>query len=311
MAQLTYPPSKQHKGLRSFIRKPRTREAITAYLFLTPFFIFFFIFVLRAVAAAGYMSLFDWKILGSSQPYVGLRNYQELFNDYVWWQAVRNTAVFSVLTVGGTVVVSLGAALILNNKLWGRGFFRSLYYVPSVLSVSVIAITWSWLMNTEFGVINYGLKTIGLSPVNWLGDANMVLPSLSLVTIWWGFGFPMLIMLAGLQNIPDTLYEAARIDGGSPRQVFLYITLPLLRPTLLFVTVTGFIAHFQVFGQPYLMTGSGGPGRSSYTVILYLYEAAWEAYRMGFAAAVAFTLAAILLIITLIQFLFIGRRTNY
>jgi multiple sugar transport system permease protein len=159
-------------------------------------------------------------------------------------------------------------------------------------------------------VINYFLSFLGVDPINWLGDPNLVLTSLSLTTIWWGLGFPMLIFIAGLQGIPESLYEAARIDGASGSQIFFNITLPLLRPTILFITVTGVIAQFQVFGQPFIMT-NGGPGRASYTVILYLYEAAWRAFRMGYGSSVAVTLAVIIGAMTVIQFLFIGRRVEY
>jgi multiple sugar transport system permease protein len=300
-----------HSRLRHWLMRPRTREALTAYIFLAPFLILFAVLVLRSIIYAGYMSLHDWKVLAPVQTPIGLRNYQELLADEVWWIALRNTIVFAVYTVGMTLVVSLGLALLLNRKLRGSSVFRSIFYAPAVLSVSVVAICWLWLMNTDFGVINYGLRLLGLAPVNWTGDANIVLFTLSIVTVWWGFGFPMLVFMAGLQNIPESLIEAARLDGANWRQLFLHITLPLLRPTILFVTVTGFIAHFQVFGQPYLMTNSGGPGRSSYTVILYLYEAAWEAFRMGYASAAAFTLTLILVAVTLIQFVFVGRRVEY
>ncbi len=310
-SEATRPTPFSLRGLHYWLTRPRTVEAITAYMFLTPFLAFFFVFVLRSIVYSGFMSLHDWKVLSPVQQFIGLRNYNELLNDSVWWIALKNTAVFAALTVGGTTLLSLGVALILHRRPRGGYFFRSAFYAPSILSVSVVAICWGWLMNTDFGVINYGLRSLGLPRVNWTGDAGIVIPSLSLVTIWWGFGFPMLVLLAGLQNIPEQLYEAAKIDGANAWRVFWYITLPLLRPTLLFVTVTGFIAHFQVFGQPYLMTNSGAPGRASYTVILYLYESAWEAFRMGFAASMAFTLALLLMVITLIQFFFVGRRVEY
>lgn len=289
----------------------RVREALIAYMFLAPFLILFGIFVVRSIIYSGYMSFFDWKVMQrGAQTFVGLRNYQELFRDSVWWEALRNTALFALYTVIGTTLLALGTALLLQRRLPGSNWFRAIYYAPSILSVGVVALVWTWLMNSEFGTINFVLRSIGLAPVNWTGNPNVVLFSLALVTIWWGFGFPMLVFLAGLQNIPEQLYEAARIDGAGSWDLFRYITLPLLRPTLLFVTVTGFISHFQVFGQPYFMTNSGGPGRASYTAILYLYDAAWEAFRMGYASAVAFTLAAILLVITLIQFFFFGRRAE-
>jgi multiple sugar transport system permease protein len=143
-----------------------------------------------------------------------------------------------------------------------------------------------------------------------MGDPDIVLPALSLTTIWWTFGFPMLIFIAGLQGIPEHLYEAAKIDGANGRQLLFHITIPLLRPTILFVTVTGVISHFQVYGQPYIMTG-GGPGRASYTVIIYLYQMAWVAFRMGYGAAVAVAIAVIIALITAVQFLLIGRHVEY
>ncbi len=288
----------------------RTREALAAYLFLAPFLIFFLVFVVRAVITAVGMSFYDWQILKPVHPYIGLENYQELLGDYVWWIAVKNTIIFTVLTVVGTTSVALLSAVAVTQPVKGAGFFRVLLYMPQLLSVGVVGLTWVWLLSSQFGVVNYGLSFLGIRPVNWLGDENLVIPALSLTTIWWGFGFPMLIFIAGLQGIPDHLYEAARIDGANGRQLFFYITLPLLRPTILFVTVTGVISHFQVFGQPFLMT-AGGPGRASYTVIFYLYQIAWQSFRMGYGAAVAVVLAAIMAVFTLVQFKLLGQRVDY
>jgi len=214
------------------------------------------------------------------------------------------------LTVIGTTVVALAAAMAVTQPVKGNSFFRVLLYMPQLLSVGVVGLTWSWLLSTQFGILNYGLSFLGIQPINWLGDSNLVIPALSLTTIWWGFGFPMLIFIAGLHAIPEQLYEAARIDGANGRQLFFYITLPLLRPSLLFVTVTGFIAQFQVFGQPFIMT-TGGPGRASYTVIYYLYEIAWRTFRMGYGTAVAVVLAGIMAIFTVFQFRLLGQRVDY
>lgn len=293
-----------------FQMRLRTREAIAAYIFLAPFIIFFSIFVVRAVLSAVNISFYDWQILRPSRPYVGFANYQELFNDYVWWIAVRNTIIFTAMTVTGTTIIALSAAVAVTQSIPGAGFFRVLLYMPTLLSVGVVGLTWVWMLSTQFGIINYGLSFLGIRPVNWLGDENLVLPALSLTTIWWGFGFPMLIFIAGLQGIPEHLYEAAKIDGANGRQLFFHITLPLLRPSILFVTVTGVISHFQVFGQPFIMT-SGGPGRGSFTVIFYLYDIAWRAFRMGYGSAVAVALAIIMGIFTLIQFRIVGRRVDY
>ena len=286
------------------------REVAAAYLFLAPFLIFFGIFVARAVGYAVYMSFFDWPVLSTVKPFIGLANYKELMNDSVWWLSLKNTLYFALITVVGTTAVALFAAMAITRLKRAQGLFRVILYLPGLLSVGVIGLTWVWLLNTQFGIVNYGLSFLGIPRINWLGSSNLVIPSLSLTSIWWGFGFPMLIFIAGLQGIPEQLYEAARIDGAQSRQIFRSITLPLLRPTILFVTVTGLIANFQVFGQPFIMT-RGGPGRDSYTAIFYLYQVAWQAFRMGYGSAVAVTLAVIVVAFTLVQFAFLGRRVEY
>ncbi len=289
----------------------RTREAIAAYIFLAPFLIFFSIFFVRATISSVEISLYDWRLLRPSRPYVGLDNYADLFSDPIWWDSVRNTIYFAVMTVTGTTIVGLAAAFAVTRPIKGRGFYRVLLYIPQLMSVGAIGLVWNWLLSGQFGVINYLLSFFGVRPINWLGDPNLVLPALSVATIWWTFGFPMLIFIAGLQGIPEHLYEAAKIDGATGWQSFLYVTLPLLRPTILFVTVTGVIGHFQVFGQPYIISGGGGPGRSSWTVIIYLYQQAWVAFRMGYGAAVAVAIAIIMAVITTFQFLVISRRVEY
>jgi multiple sugar transport system permease protein len=289
----------------------KTREAIAAYIFLAPFLIFFSIFFVRAAISSVQISFLDWRLLRPTTPYVGFDNYADILSDPIWWASVRNTVYFAVMTVVGTTIVGLAAAVAVTRPIRGQGFFRVLLYIPQLMSVGAMGLIWTWLLSGQFGVINYILSFFGVHPINWLGDPNLVLPSLSLATIWWTFGFPMLIFIAGLQGIPEHLYEAARIDGANGWQIFTRITLPLLRPTILFVTVTGVIGHFQVFGQPYIMTGGGGPGRSSYTVIIYLYQQAWVAFRMGYGAAVAVTIAVIIAAITSVQFLLISRRVEY
>lgn len=294
-----------------FTLKLKHREVIAAYLFLTPFLIFFLVFFVRATLSSIDISFYDWKILRPSRPYVGLANYTELLNDPIWWESVKNTIYFTAMTVIGTTIVGLAAALAVTRPIKGQGFFRVLLYIPQLMSVGAMGLVWNWLLSGQFGVINYLLSLIGIHPINWLGEPNLVLPSLSFATVWWTFGFPMLIFIAGLQGIPEHLYEAAKIDGANERQVLFRITLPLLRPTILFVTVTGVISHFQVFGQPYIISGGGGPGRSSWTVIIYLYNQAWIAFRMGYGAAVAVAIAVIMAIITSIQFLVISRPVEY
>ncbi len=303
-------PAATQQATRRFQINLRRRESLAAYVFLLPFMFFFCLFVVRGVAAAVNMSFYDWDVLSPVHKYLGLGNYNELINDDIWWLSLKNTLIFAVMTVAGSSLVALGAALALNQPVRGRGFFRVLLYAPSLLSAGVVGTTWVWLLNTQFGIVNYALHFFGIPAINWLGDSNLVLPALSLTTIWWTFGFPMLLFLAGLQGIPTLFYEAARIDGASPRQIFFYITLPLLRPTILFVTVLGFISHMQLFSQNFIMT-TGGPGYASYSVIYYLYQIAWKSFRMGYGSAVAILLAAIIVIFTALQFILIGRRVQY
>lgn len=279
---------------------------LSNYLFILPFLILFCIFILGPILYSFYMSLHRWEILAPDHPFIGLENFKALLNDDLWWLTLRNTLYFAFLTAGLNTVFALVIALAANEPIRGRDFYRVVFYAPVVLSVAVMGIIMSWVMNTQFGVLNYFLAWIGLPSVPWLSNSNLVIPSVSLATVWWTFGFPMLIYIAGLQGIPEHLYEAARIDGANRWHLIRFITLPLLRPTILFVAVTQLISHFQIFGQPYIMTG-GGPGRSSFTVIMYLYQTAWRFYRMGYGTTIALSLAIVILFFTLLQFRFLGR----
>jgi multiple sugar transport system permease protein len=288
----------------------RWRKVLPNYLFLVPYLIFFLCFRVGPDLFGFFVSFHNWEILAERKPFIGLANYQELLRDDLWWISLRNTILFAILTVVGNTVVGLTMALLVKQRIPGQHLFRVLFYTPVILSVAVMGTVLQRAFNTEYGLINFYLNWLGLPSVPWLADARIVIPALAGATVWWTFGFPMLVFLAGLLNIPEHLYEAARIDGANAVQAFFAITLPLLRPVLLFVIVTQFIAHLQVFGQMYIMTG-GGPGYASYSVILYLYDNGWRFYRMGYAAAMAFSLAAIIFVITLINFRLFGQRVEY
>ncbi|MBX3000881.1 MAG: sugar ABC transporter permease [Caldilineaceae bacterium] len=284
------------------------RWTLGNYLFILPFLFFFVTFTLGPILYSFYMSLHDWRVLAQEQPFIGLQNYRNLLRDDLWWTTLTNTLYFAFLTAVANTIVALLVAVAVNQPIRWRDFYRFMFYAPVVLSVAVIGVMGVWLFNTQFGIVNYFLVWMGFQPVRWLADPNLVIPSLSLMTVWWGFGFPMLIYIAGLQGIPDHLYEAARIDGANGIRLLRHITLPLMMPSIFFVAVTQLIAHFQVFGQPYIMTG-GGPGRASYTTIMYLYQTAWRYFRMGYGTSIAVGLAVVILIFTLIQFRVFGRRS--
>jgi multiple sugar transport system permease protein len=188
---------------------------------------------------------------------------------------------------------------------------RVLFYAPAILSVSVLGIIGIRIWDTQLGIVNFFLvDLLGLSRISWLGNPSLVMPSLALTTVWWTFGFPMLIFLAGLQGIPESLYEAAKIDGAGRLQTFRHVTIPLLMPTMLFVVVTQFISHMQVFAQPFIITG-GGPGNGSRTAVMYLYETAWKFFRFGYASAISVALAIIMIIIAAVLFATMRRRAEY
>ncbi len=293
-----------------WVLTPKRREAIAGYLFLAPYLAFFLVFVAGPVISAFVTAFVEWELLRGTYRFNGLENFQLMMEDDLFLIAMRNSLYFAIMTTVGNTVVALCAALALKRIRTGHTLFRVILYAPVVLSISVIGLVFQRLLST-FGLVNAALEAVGIDGVNWLGDPNIVIPSLSLMTIWWGFGFPMLIFLATLYAVPEPLYEAARIDGAGRWAILTRITLPLIRPALLFIIITQFIAHIQVFGQPYILTQEGGPGYSSYTIVMHIYRNAFRYYHMGYAGAMALSLGVVMFVFALVQFRLLGRYTEY
>ena len=282
-------------------------EANTAaWFFLAPALALIGVFFFLPVIASLLLSVTDFDLYGIADirntRFVGLENYSRLLQTRDFWIALRNTFYFAF--VGGplTIAVSLGAALLLSSKLVRfKGFFRTIYFTPFVTTLVAVAIVWRYLYHTRYGFFNYGLSQLGIEPIDWLGDPRWAMPAIILMAVWKSFGYNMLIFIAGLQAIPEELYDAAAIDGAGPFRRFFNITLPMLAPTLVFVTVITMIGYFQLFAEPYVMT-QGGPLRSTTSVVLLMYEEGFRWWRMGFAAAIAFVLFIVILLATLVQF---------
>jgi multiple sugar transport system permease protein len=282
-------------------------EANTAaWFFLAPALLLIGVFFFLPVAASLLLSVTDFDIYGIANPantrFVGLQNYSKLLHTPDFWNALKNTFYFAF--VGGplTIAVSLGAALLLNSKLIRfKGFFRTIYFTPFVTTLVAVAIVWRYLYHTRYGLFNYGLSKLGIAPIDWLGDPHWAMPAIILMAVWKSFGYNMLIFIAGLQSVPEELYDAAEIDGAGAFRRFFSITLPMLAPTLVFISVITMIGYFQLFAEPYVMT-QGGPLRSTTSVVLLMYEEGFRWWRMGYAAAIAFVLFIVILIATLLQF---------
>jgi multiple sugar transport system permease protein len=287
-------------------RAPSSAEqGAAAWLFLAPALVLIGCFFLLPVAASLLLSFTDFDIYAIADPanvrLVGLRNYSELVASPMFWTALKNTLYF--VAVGGplTVAVSLGAALLVNARLVRfKSFFRTLYFAPFVTTLVAVAIVWRYLYHPEYGLLNYALGVFGIGPVDWLGDPRWAMPAIILLAVWKNFGYHMLIFIAGLQAIPEELYEAAYLDGAGPWRRFRHVTLPMLGPTLAFVGLITMIGFFQLFAEPYVMT-QGGPLRSTTSLVLLMYEEGFRWWRMGYAAAVAFVLFLVILAVMLIQ----------
>jgi multiple sugar transport system permease protein len=278
----------------------------TAYFFLAPavgaIFVFFFIPVLAAFLIS--FTDFDIYTLGdfSTLRFVGFDNYLNLFKDDLFWTALKNTFYFVIVAGPLSIMISLGAALLLSSKLIRfKSIFRLSYFIPVVTTLVAVAIVWRFIYHHNFGIMNYFIGFFGIDPIDWLGDPFWAMPSIILMAVWKNFGYNMIIFIAGLQNIPEELYEAANIEGANAWQKFKSITIPMLAPTTVFISIITMIGFFQLFAEPYVMT-QGGPLNSTLSIVQYMYQEGFRWWNMGYSASIAFVLFFIIFIGTLIQF---------
>ncbi len=313
-------PGDAADALQHTRRAPRRGVAkhgpVTPWLFLAPYLLLFGTFVLAPVVLGVWISLHRWDYTLPGKPFVGLENYQDLFDRgstvYTdFWNSMQATGIFTLASVPLLLVIPLLVALVMNKKFPGRNLFRAVYFAPYVLGVAVVAVMWRYLLDNNIGLVNHYLGLLGLpDDTAWTTSTPAAWVALVGVTVWWTLGYNSVIYLAALQDIPRELYEAARVDGANAWQQFRNVTIPGLRPVLVFITMITILASANMFGQSYLIT-QGGPGRETRTAIYEIAETGLRQYQMGSAAAMSYVLTAFLMVLSVIVFwLFRERRSS-
>lgn len=286
------------------------REWLLFALLIGPNLLLFAAFTYWPLLYNGYLSFVRWNFLRPQKPFVGLANYAEVFGSARFWAIVGNTLSFTIWSVGLTLLLGLGLALLLNQPLRHRNAARAVLFSPAVMSGAVVAVVWSYLFDPRYGLVDQLLGLVGLSSPDWLGSTAWALPAVIIVYVWKNLGYAVVIYLAGLQGIPRELYDAARVDGAGPWARFRHVTLPGLSPVAFFLSVTSVLATFQSFDIIKVLT-DGGPVDATTTLIYHLYELGFVSYDAGEAGVVAMVLFTIMLVLTLIQLRYLERRVSY
>jgi multiple sugar transport system permease protein len=291
--------AQEHPRVRRWTRL-RVKQAIEGWLFIGPVMAGVLFFQFYPILVSMYASLTNWTGLTPPE-FIGVDNYVRLLTrDRFFTLTLRNTLFFTFGSIPLTLGLALGLALLCNRPMVGVTWFRTAFFTPVVTNIVAISLVWFWLYAPEVGIINWLLGLAGIEGPNWLSSTRWAMPAVILVSVWHGAGYPMVILLAGLQGIPEQLYEAAKIDGANAWRRFRHVTIPLLTPTLFFLTITSFISSFQVFGLIFVMT-KGGPANATNVYIFYLYQNAFAFGRLGYASAMAWILFALIALVTLIQ----------
>jgi multiple sugar transport system permease protein len=296
-SQVAQPVRYRRKSLTWLTREQGILRPIP---FVAPWLILFGYFLLYPIVYGLYISFYKWNLL-TPKKYFGLMNYRRLLDDTLFQKSLHNTLIFVAVCAPLAIVIPLFLAVLIDSPVLGRTFFRSAFTTPLMMSVTTVSLLWVWFLNPVFGLINHYLDLLGLPQQHWLNQSPWSLVAVALATVWWTTGFNMVIYLAGLQEVPEDLYDAAKVDGAGVWSLFWNITLPSIRATILFVSATTIIASFRVFGQIYVMTG-GGPADASRTIGYHIYITGFQNFRMGGASAVAWVLFLLVAVFTLIQF---------
>ncbi|TYB97333.1 MAG: sugar ABC transporter permease [Kosmotoga sp.] len=286
---------------------------ISIFLFIGPSLVLMFIFLIIPIFVSFFLSFTNFDAFAmynwSKADFIGFGNFKELLQDELFWKALFNTFYCLIVAMPVTIILALGSAILLNREqTYFKNFFKVSYYLTFITNTVAIAIVWRWILNSQYGIMNWLLGLIGIEGPNWLGDPLWAMPSVIMLVVWRAIGYNMILFLAGLQNIPEYLYEVAELDGASKWQKFFHVTLPMLRPTMLFVSVMMVIGYLQLFQEPYMLT-QGGPLNSTLSIVLYLYRQGFLYFNLGYASTIAVVLFLIIMGMTLIQMK--ARRSAY
>jgi multiple sugar transport system permease protein len=303
-ATLTRPRKRRHSA------KAR-RDFYWGLVFTSPAIIGLLWFTAYPVIASLYYSFTTYTMVGHNTQWIGFTNYKDLMHDHTWWSSLWNTFYIVILSVPIGIVVALALALLLNMQVRGQSIYRTIFFIPTIVPIVASAVVWSYVFDPQYGALNNILHAVGITGPGWLADPTWAKPALIIFSAW-GVGNLMVIMLAGLQDVPRELHEAAEVDGASRLSRFRNVTLPFISPTLMFALVTGLIAGFQYFTQVFVLTsGAGTPAGSTLVAGLYLYQNAFQFFKVGYACAIAWVLFIIIAVVTAITFRLVGRRVYY
>lgn len=285
------------------------RAELTGLAWISPWLVGFLLFLLLPIVLSGYLSFCEFN--GLRRPvFTGWENVRALLGDRLFWQALRNTALYAAVALPAGTIIAILLAVLLNVSVPGRTLWRALIFVPTLVPLVAVAIVWMWMYNSRFGLINTALGCIGIKGPNWLSDASWTMPSMILLS-FWSVGNAVVIYLAGLQDVPRSLYEAAHVDGAGPVQRLCHVTLPMISPAIFFNIVLGIIFVWQVFAVPYIMIPNGGPGQNAYFYTMYLYDVAFLHQRFGYACLLSWIQLGIILLLTALAFRLSRNLVHY
>ncbi|MFR1448385.1 MAG: carbohydrate ABC transporter permease [Beduini sp.] len=285
-------------------------KKLKPYLFIAPALIIFLIFSIYPIFNMIGLSFYEWDFISPTKVFVGFKNYVNLFKDAEFFQTLTNTIVYMVLTVGIGLILGIFLALFLKKDTKVNKFMQSIIFSPYIVSLASVSFLWMWLMNTDFGLINYILSIFNIPAIDWLGSPKIALFSLVIISVWKTLGYNTIIILSALQSIPKYLYEAASLDRANKKQVFFKITLPMISPTLFFLTIVNIIASFKVFDTIQIIT-QGGPQNSTNTLVYSLYEYGFKFYKIGYASTIGVVLLVIIAVFTVIYFKLLSKKVHY